>query len=94
VADVPGIKEKDIEVTLSDSYLTIKGKRESEHEEKGKNYHRMERSYGEFQRRVALPCEVDPAKVDAKLKDGVLSVTLQKSAKAIEHEKKIQVKAA
>ena len=94
VADVPGIKQPDIDITLSDSALTIKGKRESETEEKKKNYHRMERSYGEFMRRVALPSEVDPNKVDAKLKDGVLTVTLQKTAKAIEQEKKIHIKAA
>ena len=94
VADVPGIKEKDIDVTLNDSNLTIKGKRQSESEEKKKNYYRMERRFGEFMRRVVLPCEVDPNKVDAKLKDGVLTVTLQKTVKAIEQEKKIPIKAA
>lgn len=94
VADVPGMKEKDIDITLNDSSLTIKGKRESESEEKKKNFHRIERSYGEFTRRVALPAEVDPAHVDAKLKDGVLTITLQKTAKAMETEKKIPIKAA
>jgi len=94
VADLPGMKEKDIEVTLSDNMLTLKGKRESESEEKKKNYHRIERSYGEFTRRVALPAEVDPARVDAQLKDGVLTVTLQKSQKAIETAKKIQIKSS
>lgn len=93
VADVPGIKEKDIDITLNDHFLTLKGKRESESEEKKKNYHRIERSYGEFQRRVALPCEVDSARVDAKLKDGVLTITLPKSVKAMEQEKKIPIKA-
>ncbi len=92
VADLPGLKEKDVDITLSDNTLTIKGKRESESEEKKKNFHRVERSYGEFTRRVALPAEVDPARVDAQLKDGVLTVTLQKSQKAIETEKKIPIK--
>ena len=94
VADVPGINEKDIDVTLNDSNLTIKGKRQSESEEKKKNYYRMERRFGEFMRRVVLPCEVDPNKVDAKLKDGVLTVTLQKTVKAMEQENKIPIKAA
>jgi HSP20 family protein len=94
VIDVPGIKEKDIDVSLTDSALLIKGKRESQSEEKKKNYHRVERSYGEFQRRIALPCEVDGARVEAKLKDGVLTVTLPKSAKALEQERKIPIKAA
>lgn len=93
LADVPGIKDKDLDITLSDHFLTLKGRRESESEEERKNYHRIERSYGEFQRRVALPCEVDANKVDAKLKDGVLTITLPKSVKAMEQEKKITVKA-
>ncbi|MFO1186937.1 MAG: Hsp20/alpha crystallin family protein [Alphaproteobacteria bacterium] len=93
VADVPGIKEKDLDITLNDHFLTLKGRRESESEEKRKNYHRVERSYGEFQRRVALPCEVDADHVDAKLKDGVLTITLPKSVKAMEQVKKITVKA-
>ena len=94
VLDVPGIKEKDIDVTLNDSSLTIKGKRESEVEEKKKNYHRIERSHGEFVRRIMLPCEVDRDRVDAKIKDGVLTISLQKSVKAMEREKKIPVKPA
>jgi len=93
VADVPGVNEKDIEITLSNHTLTLKGKRESSIEEKKKNYHRVERSYGEFQRRITLPCEIDRDHVDAKLKDGVLTVSLQKTAKAMEGEKKIPVKA-
>ena len=94
VADLPGMKEKDIDITLNDNALTIKGHRESGSEEKKKNYHRVERSYGEFTRRIVLPAEVDPARVDAQLKDGVLTITLQKTQKAIETEKKIPIKAA
>lgn len=94
VLDVPGMKQSDIEVTVNDSTLTVKGKRESEKEEKKKNYHRVERHFGEFQRRVTLPCEVDAEHVQATLKDGVLSIDLMKSARALQSERKIAIKSA
>ena len=89
--DVPGIKEEDIDLRLNDSSLTVKGKRESGSEEKKKNYHRIERSYGEFQRTIPLPCEVDRDNIQAGLKKGVLTVTLQKTQKAMEQETKIKI---
>ncbi|MGE0410145.1 MAG: Hsp20/alpha crystallin family protein [Amphiplicatus sp.] len=91
--DAPGVKREDIDITLTDSALRIKGKRESRKEEKSKSVHRIEREYGEFERRVALPCEVDADKIDAALKDGVLTIKLPKSAKAKEQERKIEVHA-
>ncbi len=92
-AELPGIDEKDIEVSLSKDSLTIKGEKKEEKEDKGKNYYRMERSYGSFSRTIPLPVEIDADKVKAQFKKGVLTVTLPKTAKAIKETKKIPVKA-
>ena len=91
-AELPGMDEDDIEVTLTDAGLTIKGEKKSEREETEKDYHRLERSFGSFQRFFAVPEEVDAAKIDARFKKGVLTVTLPKTAKA--KARKIKVKAA
>jgi HSP20 family protein len=90
-ADLPGLSENDIEVTLSDGHLHIRGEKHDRKEDKDKNYHRIERTYGSFQRSIALPAEVDSEKVDASFKNGVLSVVLPKIATAISG-KKIAVK--
>ncbi len=90
-ADLPGMTENDVEVTLSDGHLHIRGEKHAEKEEQEKNYHRVERSYGSFQRSVALPAEVDAEKVDASFKNGVLSVMLPKVQTA-SSGKKIAVK--
>jgi HSP20 family protein len=90
-ADLPGLTENDIEVTLSDGHLHIRGEKHAEKEDKDKNYHRIERSYGSFQRSVALPAEVDREKVDASFKNGVLTVVLPKLHTATSG-KKIAVK--
>tara|TARA_R110000782_G_scaffold217240_1_gene304727 strand:+ start:639 stop:1145 length:507 start_codon:yes stop_codon:yes gene_type:complete len=92
VLDVPGIDRKDIDISLTDSGVMISGKREEKKEEKGKNFHRMERAYGAFERQVPLPCEVDADKVSATLKKGVLSITLPKSETARQTAKKITIK--
>jgi len=95
-ADLPGIDEKDIEVTLSDGVLTIKGERKEEKEEKDekKSYHRVERSYGLYSRSIALPSEVEEDKVKAEFAKGVLTIKMPKSAKAKSKVKKISVKGA
>jgi HSP20 family protein len=90
-ADLPGLSEKDIEVTLSEGHLHIRGEKRAEKEEKDKNYHCIERSYGSFQRSIALPAEVDNEKVDASFKNGVLAVILPKLHTATSG-KKIAVK--
>jgi len=90
--DVPGVDEGDIDVTLNDNVLTIKGSRESSIDEEEDNCHRIERSFGNFARRIELPSEVDGGKVDASIKKGVLKVHLPKSAKAKAKERKISVK--
>lgn len=89
--DVPGIEEKDIDISLSDHALTVKGEREAREEEEKEDYHRVERSYGAFERRVTLPCDVDADRVKADLDKGVLTITLPKSEKARASERKIAV---
>jgi HSP20 family protein len=79
-ADLPEVKKEDVKVELENGVLTIEGERKQEKEEKGKRFHRVERQYGQFIRRFALPNEVDAAKVQAEFKDGVLNVKLPKSA--------------
>lgn len=91
-AELPGLDEKDIEVSLSGDMLTISGEKKAEKEDKRENYYRMERSYGSFQRSVALPVEVDTEKVEATFKNGVLQVTLPKLHPGQETRKKISVK--
>jgi HSP20 family protein len=77
-ADVPGVSEKDLEIKLEDGTLSLKGERKFEAEKKGEGYHRIERGYGTFVRCFSLPDSVDPEKVKAACKDGVLTVTLPK----------------
>jgi HSP20 family protein len=91
-AELPGMDDKDIDVSLTKDALTIKGEKKEKKEDKGKDYYRMERSYGSFSRTIALPKEIDTDKVKAEFKKGVLTVTLPKTAKAIKETKKIPVK--
>jgi HSP20 family protein len=91
-AELPGMDEKDIDVSLQNDILTIKGEKKEEKEDKGKDYYRMERSYGSFSRTIPLPVEVETDKVEAKFKKGVLSITLPKTPKAVAETKKIAVK--
>ncbi len=92
-AELPGMDEKDIEVSLSNDMLTIKGEKKEEKEDKGKDYYRMERSYGSFSRTIPLPIEVQTEKIDATFKKGVLTVILPKSEKAVKATKKVAIKA-
>jgi HSP20 family protein len=81
-ADLPDVKKEDVKVELLDGALTIEGERQQEKEEKGKTFHKIEREYGKFLRRFALPNEVDASRVQAEFKNGVLNVHLPKSAAA------------
>ena len=81
-ADLPGIAEKDLEVTRTGNRLTIGGKREAEREEQGDTYYTCERSYGSFTRTFTLPEGIDGEHIQAQLKDGVLSVTVPKLPEA------------
>lgn len=89
-AEVPGLDQKDLEVSLTGDQLVIEGEKKEEKEEKHETWHYREASFGSFRRVVPLPCEVDADKVKASYKNGVLTVTLPKSAQA-EKRKKIQV---
>ena len=93
-AELPGMNEKEIEVALSGGMLTLKGEKRQEKEQKDKNFYLSERSYGSFQRSFALPDGVDRDKIAADFAKGVLTITMPKTAKAKEAEKKIEVKAA
>ncbi len=84
--DVPGVKPEDMEISLVDNVLVIKGEKKKEEEEKKENYYRMERYYGSFMRSIQLPCEVDENKIEASYKDGVLKVVLPKKP---EEKKKV-----
>jgi HSP20 family protein len=88
--EIPGIDPKDLEVTLTDGILSIKGEKKHESEEKEENYHRVERHYGSFQRSFRLPDNINREKLDASYKDGVLRLTLPKSEES--EVKKIEVK--
>lgn len=77
-AEIPGIDSKDIDISIQENTLFLKGEKREEKEEKGKNYYRVERQYGSFSRSVVLPATVDTDKVTAECKNGVLEITLQK----------------
>jgi HSP20 family protein len=90
-AELPGIDKNDIQVSISDHLLTIKGEKKKEEEIKEANYYRSERSYGSFVRSVELPKEVDTAKARASFKNGVLEIRLPKSEEAKKKEIKLNV---
>ena len=81
-AELPDVKKEDVKVTVEDGELRISGERKQEKEERGKKYHRVERSYGSFMRSFTLPDNVDDAKLTAEYKDGLLNVRLPKTEKA------------
>jgi HSP20 family protein len=89
--EVPGVERDQIQVTVADDVLTVRGETRKESEEKRKNYYREEICYGAFHRTVPLPVEVDGAKASAELKSGVLKVTLPKSKQPKAHEVKVAV---
>jgi HSP20 family protein len=94
-AELPGMSEKEIDLSISSDTLTIRGekKEEKEDKDKNKNYYYSERSYGSFMRSIPLPRQVETDKVSASFKKGVLTITLPKAEAAIESTKKITVKA-
>ena len=81
-AELPGVEEKDISVSIQDGMLMIKGEKTSEKEEKDKRYHRVERTYGAFSRAMRLPAAVDGGKATAEFKNGVVTVKLPKAPEA------------
>lgn len=92
-AELPGLDEKNVEVKIANGMLTIRGEKKEEKEEKRKDYFLSERHYGSFERQFQIPPAVDAGKIEAGFKNGVLTVTLPKTAEAQSTEKKIAVKA-
>jgi HSP20 family protein len=91
-AELPGLNENEIDVSLSRDMLTISGEKKQECEQNVKGWYRMERSYGAFTRSVSLPCEVDQDSCNASFKNGVLTVSLKKTPQAQASVKSIVIK--
>lgn len=94
-AELPGLTEADVDVSVTGDRIVIKGEKKSEKDErsdeKGREFHRIERSSGSFQRIMTLPFTIDADKVEAVVKDGVLTVTIPKPPEAVENSKKVKV---
>lgn len=91
-ADIPGVKEQNIDVSASEDNLTIKGERAEENDVKGEDYYRNELTYGSFFRSIELPFSVDTKSIEAVYEEGVLRVTLQRAGGAKPKKVSIQVK--
>ena len=91
-AELPGMDEKDVHVTLNEGILSIKGEKKAEREEKKQGFHLSERRFGSFQRSFNLPEDADPEAVEATFKDGVLTVTVPKADDAKAGRRKVEVK--
>ena len=90
-AELPGIDEKNVDVTLDDGILTIKGEKKTEIEDKQSEFYSRERSYGEFQRSFEVPSTIDQNKIDASFTNGVLTVKMPKTPEAKKEVKKIPI---
>jgi HSP20 family protein len=90
--ELPGVHKEDVKITVQDDLLTIRGEKKSEEEKKGENYHRVERSYGNFQRSFTLPSSIKNEKIEASFINGVLHVTLPKLEEAKPKEIEVKVK--
>ena len=91
--ELPGIDQKDLDVSVADGVLTIKGEKKAESEAKDKGRLHVERSYGAFQRSLALPADADDGKIDAAFKNGVLKLAIAKKAEAKPSGRKIAIAA-
>ena len=93
-AELAGMNPEDVDVSVTDGFLTIKGEKKEEKEEKGDNYLRRESSYGSFNRTIALPDTANCEKAEATFKNGIISVSVPKKAEALQKPKKIEIKKA
>ncbi len=91
-AELPGVKQEDMELKVEGRVLTLRGERREEKEEKGKKYHRMESSYGSFMRSFALPDDADEDKVDADYTDGLLTVRIPRTTPKESKARAVQIK--
>ena len=92
IADMPGMDEKDIDITFQDNVLTLKGERKSESEDKNRQFTRVERSHGTFVRRIAIPTEIQEEDIKADFSKGVLKIILPKSHDVRKSTRKIEVR--
>ena len=90
-AEMPGLSEQDVQVSVTDDVLTLKGDKIQESEDKDQKYHRVERSYGRFQRSFTLPANLDPEDIKAKFTHGVLTVSIPKVKEVEPKEVQISV---
>jgi HSP20 family protein len=93
-AELPGVREKDVDIELVDDMLSIRGKKTEDKEERSKGYHVKERAYGSFARSMRLPFNADPDQVMASFSNGVLTVTVPKPQETKDHARKIQIHGA
>jgi len=90
--ELPGVNKDDVNISLESNVLTIRGEKKTEQQQKGKNYHRVERSFGAFHRSFTLPSTVKVDKIDAVFKDGILAVTMPKAEEAKPKQIEVKVK--
>ncbi len=90
-AELPGMEQKDIDLSIRDGYLILKGEKKQETEEKDDDHHLVERSYGSFQRVIPLPRGVDMGKIQANFKKGVLKIEVPKTAEAKQSSQKVAI---
>jgi HSP20 family protein len=91
-AELPGVKQQDVEVKVEDRVVTLRGERREEKEEKGKKFHRVESSYGSFMRSFTLPEDADEEQVSAEFKDGLLKVRIRRTVPKESKARTIAVK--
>ncbi|MBI5463368.1 MAG: Hsp20/alpha crystallin family protein [Ignavibacteriales bacterium] len=90
--ELPGVNKDDVKITLESNILTVRGEKKQEKEEKGKSFHRVERSYSSFQRSFTLPTTVKSDKIDAGYRDGILTIVLPKADEAKPKQIEVKVK--
>ena len=91
-AELPGVEEKDVSVTIANGLLTIKGEKKDQHEEKDETHYFSERSFGAFERCLRLPDTIDETKVNATFDKGVLRITAAKRPEAVKAERRIEIR--
>lgn len=89
--ELPGVEEKDIDVTVDEGMVTVKGEKKEEREEKGDTWYFSERQFGSFSRTFRLPADADQGKVSADLKDGVLTLTVARTAPEVAKTRKVPI---
>jgi HSP20 family protein len=92
--EIPGVEKGDVSVTVEEDTLIVRGEKKQETEEREENYHRIERSYGSFQRTLSLPRDADAEHVEAKFKNGLLTIVIPKQEPAASKERSVDIEAS